>query len=135
MRLQNADEAEIDNRRSIMADGRSEMSNASANSRRPTIDSNMSRDRSSYMSRDLNLLVAPTGNLAVWHENVKSIFYIDLKPTDQNTNNISILGAPMSNAGGGLANLRRQWSVRSENRSIIPATQRQISLQTSGTFR
>lgn len=37
----------------------------------------------------------------------------------------------MSNAGG-MANLRRQWSVRSENRSIIPATQRQISLQASG---
>lgn len=54
------DEAENDNRRSIMADGRSEISNASANSRRPTIDSNMSRDRP-YLSRDLNLLVAPTG--------------------------------------------------------------------------
>jgi hypothetical protein len=43
-----------------MADGRSEMSNASGNSRRPTIDSNMSRERS-YISRDVNLLVAPTG--------------------------------------------------------------------------
>lgn len=45
-----------------MADGRSEMSNASGNSRRPTIDSNMSRERS-YISRDINLLVAPTGGL------------------------------------------------------------------------
>lgn len=47
-----------------MADGRSELSNPSANSRRPTIDSNMSRDRS-HFSRDFNLLVAPgaaTGN-------------------------------------------------------------------------
>lgn len=45
-----------------MADGRSEMSNASGNSRRPTIDSNMSRERS-YISRDINLLVAPTGGI------------------------------------------------------------------------
>jgi hypothetical protein len=39
-----------------------------------------------------------------------------------------------SNSGGSsmAQNLRRQWSVRSENRSIIPGvgmTQRQISLQ------
>ena len=56
------DEVENDNRRSIVADGRSEISNASGNSRRPTIDSNMSRDRP-YLSRDLNLLVAPTGGI------------------------------------------------------------------------
>lgn len=54
------DEAENDNRRSIMADGRSEISNASGNSRRPTMDSNMSRERS-YISRDINLLIAPPG--------------------------------------------------------------------------
>ncbi|XP_046453317.1 protein unc-80 homolog isoform X4 [Daphnia pulex] len=108
---QREDEAENDNRRSIMADGRSEMSNASGNSRRPTIDSNMSRERS-YISRDVNLLVAPTGG-----------------------------GGPnmsSSNSGGSsmAQNLRRQWSVRSENRSIIPGvgmTQRQISLQASSS--
>lgn len=44
----------------MMADGRSEISNASGNSRRPTMDSNMSRERS-YMSRDINLLIAPPG--------------------------------------------------------------------------
>jgi len=44
------DEAEIDNRRSMIADGRSDLS---GNSRRPTIDSNMSRDKNA--SRELNL--------------------------------------------------------------------------------
>ncbi|XP_045030143.1 protein unc-80 homolog isoform X4 [Daphnia magna] len=100
---QREDEAENDNRRSMMADGRSEISNASGNSRRPTMDSNMSRERS-YMSRDINLLIAPPGvGLAMTSSNVAQ-------------------------------NLRRQWSVRSENRSIIPGvgmTQRQISLQAS----
>lgn len=43
-----------------------------------------------------------------------------------------------SNSGGSsmAQNLRRQWSVRSENRSIIPGvgmTQRQISLQASNS--
>lgn len=52
------DDADGDNRRSIVPDGRSEVSNASGNSRRPTIDSNASRDRANF-SRDLSLLVAP----------------------------------------------------------------------------
>ncbi len=43
-----------------------------------------------------------------------------------------------ANSGGSsmAQNLRRQWSVRSENRSIIPGvgmTQRQISLQASSS--
>lgn len=44
------DEAENDNRRSMVADGRSDLS---GNSRRPTIDSNMSRDKNA--SRELNI--------------------------------------------------------------------------------
>lgn len=53
------DEVECDNRRNIVPDGRSEVSNPSANSRRPTIDSNASRDRSNA-HRDFNLLLAPS---------------------------------------------------------------------------
>ena len=45
---QRDDDVEMDNRRN-MPDGRSDLSNQSANSRRPTIDSNASRDRSNFL--------------------------------------------------------------------------------------
>jgi len=56
----NADEMDSDNRRSGMPmDGRSELSIPSANSRRPTIDSNISA-RGREVVRELSSLLAPS---------------------------------------------------------------------------